>query len=315
LSTQQAGIDLPRIALAAGNVVGDLGGLICDGAKPGCAMKAVTAVDTAIRSALMALKGFGLSSDDGLVGRTVEDSLRNLGRITLEGMFQVDPTMLDILHDKAAASGRRDGRPLPSTASTNPVAFWRARAVFSRRGGILQGGCLLHGLRGGSRARQRIFHDLIFRALPLITIGEVLGASLAQRASCNLGKQRWTNSTPPKRLFDRVVGVQQGLFAFILGLVPQVNDANDVLQETNLILWRKREEFRTEAAFWPWARTIAHFQILAHLKRHSRDRLRFSEDLMSRLTEEAVAQEAPSVDVEQAALGRCIEELPPPSGS
>ena len=54
---QQAGVDLGRISLAAGNVIGDLGGLICDGAKPGCAMKAVTAVDTAIRSALMALKG------------------------------------------------------------------------------------------------------------------------------------------------------------------------------------------------------------------------------------------------------------------
>jgi L-cysteine desulfidase len=103
---QQVGIDLARITLAAGNVIGDLGGLICDGAKPGCAMKAVTAVDTAIRSALMALKGFGLSSDDGLVGNTVEDSLRNLGRITLEGMFQVDPTMLHILQDKTAASGK-----------------------------------------------------------------------------------------------------------------------------------------------------------------------------------------------------------------
>jgi L-cysteine desulfidase len=103
---QQAGIDLERITLAAGNVIGDLGGLICDGAKPGCAMKAVTAVDTAIRSALMALKGYGLSPDDGLVGQTVEDSLRNLGRITLEGMFQVDPTMLHILQDKTAASGK-----------------------------------------------------------------------------------------------------------------------------------------------------------------------------------------------------------------
>ena len=103
---QQAGVDLGRITLAAGNVIGDLGGLICDGAKPGCAIKAVTAVDTAVRSALMALKGFGLSSDDGLVGQTVEDSLRNLGRITLEGMFQVDPTMFHILHDKTAASGK-----------------------------------------------------------------------------------------------------------------------------------------------------------------------------------------------------------------
>jgi L-cysteine desulfidase len=103
---QQNGIDLGRIAMAAGNVIGDLGGLICDGAKPGCAMKAITAVDTAIRSALMALRGYGLTGDDGLVGHTVEDSLCNLGRITLEGMFQVDPTMLHILQDKAAVRGK-----------------------------------------------------------------------------------------------------------------------------------------------------------------------------------------------------------------
>jgi L-cysteine desulfidase len=103
---QQKGIDLMRITLAVNNVIGDLGGLICDGAKPGCAMKAVTAVDTAIRSGLMALKGFGLSADDGLVGLNIEDSLRNLGRITLDGMFQVDPTILRILQEKAAASGK-----------------------------------------------------------------------------------------------------------------------------------------------------------------------------------------------------------------
>jgi L-cysteine desulfidase len=103
---QQARIDIQRITLAVNNVIGDLSGLICDGAKPGCAMKAITAVDTAIRSALMALKGYGLAADDGLVGQTVEESLRNLGRITLEGMFRVDPTMLTILQDKTAASGK-----------------------------------------------------------------------------------------------------------------------------------------------------------------------------------------------------------------
>jgi L-cysteine desulfidase len=101
---QQVGIDIPRITMAANNVIGDLGGLLCDGAKPGCAMKTLTSVDSAIRSALMALKGFGLSADDGLVGRTVEDSLRNLGQITLEGMFRVDSTMLSILKDKISAN-------------------------------------------------------------------------------------------------------------------------------------------------------------------------------------------------------------------
>ena len=99
---QQRGIDIPRITLAVGNVIGDLGGLICDGAKPGCAMKAITSVDSAIRSALMALKGYGPGVDDGLVGKTVEDSLRNLGQITFEGMFRVDSTMLSIIKEKVA---------------------------------------------------------------------------------------------------------------------------------------------------------------------------------------------------------------------
>jgi L-cysteine desulfidase len=99
---QQKGADLERIGMAVGNVVGDLCGLLCDGAKPGCAMKAVSAVDSALRSALMALRGHGMSSDDGLTGHTIEDSLQNLGRMARVGMRRVDPTMLHILQDKAA---------------------------------------------------------------------------------------------------------------------------------------------------------------------------------------------------------------------
>jgi len=99
---QQSGNDPSRITLAVNNVVGDLGGLICDGAKPGCAMKTITAVDTAIRSGLMAVEGFGLSPADGMVGTTAEDSIANLSRVTLEGMISVDPTVLRILREKDA---------------------------------------------------------------------------------------------------------------------------------------------------------------------------------------------------------------------
>jgi L-cysteine desulfidase len=102
---QQAGPDIPKITHAVNNVIGDLSGLICDGAKPGCAMKAISSVDSSMRSALMALGGFGLDTDEGVVGRTVEDSIRNLGRVTLEGMFGVDPTVIDILHEKAVGRG------------------------------------------------------------------------------------------------------------------------------------------------------------------------------------------------------------------
>jgi L-cysteine desulfidase len=103
---QQAGPDLGKITHAVNNVIGDLGGLICDGAKPGCAMKTVTSVDAAMRAGFMALGGYGLSADEGVVGRTVEDSISNLGRITLEGMFRVDPTVLDILREKTGGSGK-----------------------------------------------------------------------------------------------------------------------------------------------------------------------------------------------------------------
>jgi len=115
----------------------------------------------------------------------------------------------------------------------------------------------------------------------------------------------------PTELFvDRILSNQQSLFAYILTLVPQVDDANDVLQETNLTLWRKREEFQEEASLWPWARTIAHYQALAFLKHRSRDRLCFNDSLLSQLAEETAVLWQRSADVEQAALSQCIEELP-----
>lgn len=102
---QQAGPDIPRINLAINSVIGDLGGLVCDGAKPGCSMKAITGVDAALRSALMALQGYGLPADEGVVGQTAEESIRNLARLSLEGMFPVDPTVLKILQERAGRSG------------------------------------------------------------------------------------------------------------------------------------------------------------------------------------------------------------------
>ncbi len=102
---QHEGIRLDKITSAVNNVVGDLSGLICDGAKPGCSMKTVSGVDAAIRAAFMAIEGFGIAADDGLLGHSAEQSIRNLSRITLEGMFPVDPTLVTILQEKAARSG------------------------------------------------------------------------------------------------------------------------------------------------------------------------------------------------------------------
>jgi len=104
---QHCGVDVEKVTHAINNVIGDLSGLICDGAKPGCSMKTVSSIDAAIRAGFMAVEGFGLSDDEGVLGRSAEDSIRNLGRISLEGMTQVDPTVVDILAGKGEAGQGR----------------------------------------------------------------------------------------------------------------------------------------------------------------------------------------------------------------
>jgi len=102
---QKAGIDMQKIYLAMDNVIGDLCGIICDGAKPGCSMKIVSGAETAMRSAFMALSGYGLSSEDGVLGRSPEESILNIGKISLQGMFAVDPTVVHIIQGKSGRSG------------------------------------------------------------------------------------------------------------------------------------------------------------------------------------------------------------------
>lgn len=103
---QQAGIDMKKISFAMDNVASDLTGMICDGAKPGCSMKIVTGAETAMRSAFMALAGYGISVEDGVLGKSPEETIANLSMVSLKGMFGVDPMVVKILQEKSARSGR-----------------------------------------------------------------------------------------------------------------------------------------------------------------------------------------------------------------
>jgi L-cysteine desulfidase len=103
---QGVGIDPQKMTFAMDNVIGDLCGIICDGAKPGCSMKIVSGAETALRAAFMALEGYGLSPADGVLGHSPEESILNIGRLSLQGMLSVDPTVVHIIQDKAARSGR-----------------------------------------------------------------------------------------------------------------------------------------------------------------------------------------------------------------
>jgi L-cysteine desulfidase len=88
------------ITRAINNVIEDLGGVLCDGAKTGCALKLATAAGSAVQAALLAHRGVGAVPVEGILGLTPEQSIAHLGRLCREGMTQTGATILDIMLGK-----------------------------------------------------------------------------------------------------------------------------------------------------------------------------------------------------------------------
>ncbi|MDD4148856.1 MAG: L-serine ammonia-lyase, iron-sulfur-dependent, subunit alpha [Bacteroidales bacterium] len=82
------------------NMIGNVTGMICDGAKAGCALKVSSGVGSAIQAALLALEGVVISSNDGIIEDDVEKTIRNLGEIGSKGMTQTDDLLLQIMVSK-----------------------------------------------------------------------------------------------------------------------------------------------------------------------------------------------------------------------
>lgn len=91
---------LHHMAGAIKNLAEDLAGIICDGAKSGCALKLATAAGTAVQAALFALQGVDVQATDGIIGISPEQTLRNIGALSTEGMIETDRTILRIMLQK-----------------------------------------------------------------------------------------------------------------------------------------------------------------------------------------------------------------------
>lgn len=79
------------------NIIANQAGVICDGAKPGCALKLGTAASTAVQSALLGIQGITVTDYNGIVDNVVENSIRNLAKLSSEGMKDIDDTVIDIM--------------------------------------------------------------------------------------------------------------------------------------------------------------------------------------------------------------------------
>jgi len=89
--------DIKLIGYAINNVANDLGGMFCNGANLGCAIKVASSAEAAIMSAMVALNGFCISESNGIIGKSPEETLQNLAKITCEGMGQANEVILGIM--------------------------------------------------------------------------------------------------------------------------------------------------------------------------------------------------------------------------
>jgi RNA polymerase sigma-70 factor (ECF subfamily) len=100
------------------------------------------------------------------------------------------------------------------------------------------------------------------------------------------------------------------LGAYVMTMVPHPQDADDILQEAKVVMWRNFSKFELGTNFGAWARKVAFHQVLAYRKRKHRDRLDFSEDFLRTVSDE-VEQSADRLEQRERILHDCVAKLPP----
>ncbi|WP_182870158.1 sigma-70 family RNA polymerase sigma factor [Stieleria mannarensis] len=101
---------------------------------------------------------------------------------------------------------------------------------------------------------------------------------------------------------------QRRIQTFILTLLPDRDQAQDVMQNTSVVLWQKFESFEPGTDFTAWAFRIARLEVLSLVRRHGRGRLVFDESMCNELADEVTQRDAVS-DTRLRALQGCVEKL------
>ena len=112
--------------------------------------------------------------------------------------------------------------------------------------------------------------------------------------------------------FVQLLGrVQRPLYRFIMTLLPQPSDADEVFQETLTVLWRKRDQYEQGSDFLAWSRVVARFEVFRYLRKNRRDQVGLSETAMSRIADltEARTKSLDQEETRHEALAGCIGKL------
>jgi RNA polymerase sigma-70 factor (ECF subfamily) len=108
---------------------------------------------------------------------------------------------------------------------------------------------------------------------------------------------------------ERLRCEQGRLYGYIHSLVRDLNDADDLFQQTTLILWKKFAQFDPTASFFAWACGVARLEVANFLRARGRRRLYFSDELNLQLIEAQEEMEQEELEDRRHALARCVEKL------
>lgn len=98
--TYLMGGNYSQMSDAVKNAIGSLSGVLCDGAKPSCALKMATGAYTAVMAATLAIENQGLAKTEGIVDDDVDQTIKNMSEIGVEGMAKTDEMILEIMVNK-----------------------------------------------------------------------------------------------------------------------------------------------------------------------------------------------------------------------
>jgi RNA polymerase sigma-70 factor (ECF subfamily) len=103
---------------------------------------------------------------------------------------------------------------------------------------------------------------------------------------------------------------QRRLYLFILSQLASTQDAEEVLQDANLVVWSKYHQFEINTNFFAWCAQIATYEILKFRQRRQREKLRFSDEFVQAVADE-VLERCDELELRRSALEQCLTKLRP----
>lgn len=113
-----------------------------------------------------------------------------------------------------------------------------------------------------------------------------------------------------KEFIKLLTEAQSSILGYIMTLIPDRARARDLLQETNLTMWKKAADFEEGTNFVAWACRIAYFHVLSFRRKMARDRLVFDDEVLDYLAEREEAIVVQGENDRARALKECLEKLP-----